>query len=535
MKPGKRKNYLLLIIAAVIIWVALLAVLYFCESREPGSNIRTVGDALWYMIVTVTTVGYGDVAPVTHVGRIIGAIFLISSMGILVALLSTVFTFITSEGWPEMKLRFSRGKNWYYFAGFSEEADVLARDIMTQDPMALIIFGGQKGEDKAPYHCIFVKDAPARIVRLKGKAGRKCSIFFMQEDDFKRNALSVDVNRLNAEVYVRTSRGPSNKLENIHYFHAYDCCAREYWRTHPLVKDERSIVIVGFGNYGKSLLERAILTNIVSQNDHIIYHVFGDASEFLMIHNKLKDVLSINSISEYNDSIIFYEDQWEAHRDVIADASRIILCNDDEECVWEDYWRMNQFYMTSGRIDVRSNRPRNGFSVFGNYDAIFSVRQVIRANLNYAAYAMNELYIQGHPGNAAGWDELSDELQRSKIAVADHLNAKVRILLDDETLTDINAAEVTKAAEEYQRLKQDPEMLEKFRRIEHKRWRRYYAYNNWSYAENWDAKRRLHPMMVPYDKLTGEQKSSHDAAWELIGFVAPKLQEYENKAKREGL
>jgi voltage-gated potassium channel len=52
------------------------------ERGAPGANIKTGGDALWWAIVSVTTVGYGDRYPVTAAGRGIGALLLISGVGL---------------------------------------------------------------------------------------------------------------------------------------------------------------------------------------------------------------------------------------------------------------------------------------------------------------------------------------------------------------------------------------------------------------------------------------------------------------------
>ena len=43
------------------------------ESRSPDANIKTGGDALWWGVVTITTVGYGDFFPVTALGRLTGS------------------------------------------------------------------------------------------------------------------------------------------------------------------------------------------------------------------------------------------------------------------------------------------------------------------------------------------------------------------------------------------------------------------------------------------------------------------------------
>ena len=52
------------------------------EQYAPGANITTGSDALWYVIVTISTVGYGDTYPVTNGGRFFGAVIIIIGVGI---------------------------------------------------------------------------------------------------------------------------------------------------------------------------------------------------------------------------------------------------------------------------------------------------------------------------------------------------------------------------------------------------------------------------------------------------------------------
>jgi voltage-gated potassium channel Kch len=52
------------------------------EQYAPGANITTASDALWYTIVTISTVGYGDRYPVTNHGRLLGSLIIVIGVGI---------------------------------------------------------------------------------------------------------------------------------------------------------------------------------------------------------------------------------------------------------------------------------------------------------------------------------------------------------------------------------------------------------------------------------------------------------------------
>ena len=52
------------------------------EENASGANITTASDALWYTIVTISTVGYGDRYPITNEGRIIGSLIIVVGVAI---------------------------------------------------------------------------------------------------------------------------------------------------------------------------------------------------------------------------------------------------------------------------------------------------------------------------------------------------------------------------------------------------------------------------------------------------------------------
>ncbi len=78
----------------ILLIVPATLLLYVAESPVSDSKITNWGDAAWWAITTVTTVGYGDIYPVTAVGRILSAIVMIlgiSFVGILTASIASWF------------------------------------------------------------------------------------------------------------------------------------------------------------------------------------------------------------------------------------------------------------------------------------------------------------------------------------------------------------------------------------------------------------------------------------------------------------
>jgi voltage-gated potassium channel len=73
--------YALLLMGVFVLQFGSLTMLAL-EEHAPGANITTASDALWYTIVTISTVGYGDYYPTTNPGRIAGVVIIIVGVGI---------------------------------------------------------------------------------------------------------------------------------------------------------------------------------------------------------------------------------------------------------------------------------------------------------------------------------------------------------------------------------------------------------------------------------------------------------------------
>ena len=82
--------------AALLTYVGALGVLG-AEQDATGSTIRSFGDALWWAVVTVTTVGYGDYTPITVVGRLVAVALMLTGIGVIGTVAATVSSWFVQQ------------------------------------------------------------------------------------------------------------------------------------------------------------------------------------------------------------------------------------------------------------------------------------------------------------------------------------------------------------------------------------------------------------------------------------------------------
>ena len=76
--------------------VAAAAVVFYAE-RGAGGTIQSFDDALWWALATITTVGYGDVAPVTHAGRGVATFLMLLGIGLFGVLTASVASWFVEQ------------------------------------------------------------------------------------------------------------------------------------------------------------------------------------------------------------------------------------------------------------------------------------------------------------------------------------------------------------------------------------------------------------------------------------------------------
>jgi len=102
------------------------------ESAAPDANISSASDAIWYTIVTISTVGYGDQYPVTNQGRVLGSLVIILGVGIF----GTLTGYLANAFLAPRKRRRVAGEAAAAVAAPIDVRFVASVSVVTSDPAA---------------------------------------------------------------------------------------------------------------------------------------------------------------------------------------------------------------------------------------------------------------------------------------------------------------------------------------------------------------------------------------------------------------
>ena len=264
-----------ILFGAVISYLLLISLLFVWEKAAGNAGFGSIWDAVWYSLITMTTVGYGDVTPVTVGGKIIGLLFALCSIGILTALIGIGLRVIGGRMLPRLRLMSRRRRPWYIFDEENADSAALASAIRQEIPESVVIFlSGEVSSIEA----VRMQFPPELFLStLHGQEDVFC--FFMGEDPWQNYSKALKAAQTGFPVYCMSDADAEDIPRNLHLFQREDALSRFYWQTHPLGREESEVVLIGCDRCGSALLERALLTNIFQRGRYVRYHIFRDTAQ----------------------------------------------------------------------------------------------------------------------------------------------------------------------------------------------------------------------------------------------------------------
>jgi len=163
--------------------------------RGVNPNVSGLGDSLWWALVTITTVGYGDIAPITVGGRVIASLMMAIGIGIVSVATATFAAYLVRFD-PFDPLRARRLRDHTVICGLGEEGLLLARRFKALGEAVAVV---ERDED-----CLHLGDArDAGAIIVIGDATDPQTLARARVARARNVVVACGDDRINAEIAAR--------------------------------------------------------------------------------------------------------------------------------------------------------------------------------------------------------------------------------------------------------------------------------------------------------------------------------------------
>ncbi len=205
----KFEFFTLFIFASIIIFVSSVLI-YVMEANNPESSIETIFEAIYWSVVTISTVGYGDISPVTQEGRVVAMFVIIAGIAVFSFTTSLIVTSFT-EKLDEIKdMKFindiAKIKEFYLICGYEKVAKEVVKELSKNSKVIILEEDLEKVELAKKDGFIAVNYNPGSIqsykkLRINIQTQVK-AILCLSHSDVENVYTALTVRSFNKDVFI---------------------------------------------------------------------------------------------------------------------------------------------------------------------------------------------------------------------------------------------------------------------------------------------------------------------------------------------
>ncbi|OPX72568.1 MAG: Calcium-gated potassium channel MthK [Methanoregulaceae archaeon PtaB.Bin108] len=548
---SRMRSYLFLLLAILVLGTLSVMV---TEGLSPIN-------AFYFVVVTIATVGYGDIVPQSIYGKIIAVLLIIAGVGTFIAIFTEIFWL--RDKIREIPLLFFR--DHVILCGINETTETLVHQFRGENTRSVVISGKES-----------TRDADAirgqGTVVLSGDPEDPAMLSLARVKNARALLALTDSDGLNAEIALSTMKilenregepltcvlrisNPglwklireqvllpgSGKAVRMDFYNGPALGARiltgTYFSPRISTWDSHSslLIVVGAGRFGENIIVRASRewfehSRSSSPLNIVVVDLHADTIKDRLISTfpHLKEAANIHAIPV---DVLSAGFQTRGFMEEYAPVSHVLafVCLDDDTAGLTAALALSH-HLTNlkGLILVRMDHnpglarlvgdqetgempiiPFHSLSIAARSDLVLGGIREMLARAIHDQYLATLSRIEPVQNETPGvpWDELPERLKESNRLQAEDILEKIRAIgCDIIPMTDWTATTFSFT----------PDEIEYLAEMEHERWLTTMRNQGFSYADMKDEQKKTHPSMVPYTGLPESEKEKDRDAIRMI-------------------
>ena len=212
----------LMVFTGFLIFIASVSV-YVFEYPEPDSQIKNLFDAFYWAIVTLATVGYGDIVPHTTGGRLVAILLILTSLGVL-SFFTSILIAAFNEKMPLLREKRTYAelesyKSFIIICGYGRVGQEIARQLSKDKQKFIIIDKKEPNVELAKKHNFLAihNDASKNDVLLSAGICRGATtVLCITGDDVTNVYVTLTSRHLNKDIRIISRANRHDNLNKLY-------------------------------------------------------------------------------------------------------------------------------------------------------------------------------------------------------------------------------------------------------------------------------------------------------------------------------